>query len=269
MTIYEAMDTVISLARSEIGYKPSKKNFTKYSEELDKTDTYNGKKNGYADWCDIFYDWLFIHSFGAEIGQKMIYQPKKGCGAGCGYSASYYRSNGAWMNTPELGAQIFFGDKGKEEHTGIVTDFDDTYVYTIEGNTGVPRQVAAKKYRKNAKYITGYGIPNWSLASKVPEPKPNEKTIEEIAREVLAGKWGNGLTRKKRLEAAGYNYTKVQEKVNELLKKPGKKSVEEIAREVLAGKWGNGILRKKRLEAAGYNYNEVQNKVNELLKGKK
>ena len=44
-----------------------------------------------------------------------------------------------------------------------------------------------------------------------------KKTADEIAREVIQGKWGNGADRKKRLEAAGYNYAEVQAKVNKLL----------------------------------------------------
>lgn len=44
-----------------------------------------------------------------------------------------------------------------------------------------------------------------------------KKTVDEIAREVIQGKWGNGADRKKRLEAAGYNYAEVQAKVNKLL----------------------------------------------------
>lgn len=89
----------------------------------------------------------------------------------------------------------------------------------------------------------------------------NEKTIDELAKEVIAGKYGNGEVRKK---ALGDKYNQVQERVNQLLKQP-KKSVEEIAKEVIAGKWGNGNDRKNRLTNAGYNYNEVQNKVNSLL----
>ena len=45
------------------------------------------------------------------------------------------------------------------------------------------------------------------------------KTVDELAREVLAGKWGNGAVRKQRLTAAGYDYVAVQQRVNELLKK--------------------------------------------------
>lgn len=43
------------------------------------------------------------------------------------------------------------------------------------------------------------------------------KSVDELAREVLQGKWGNGAERKKRLEAAGYDYTTVQKKVNQLV----------------------------------------------------
>lgn len=45
-----------------------------------------------------------------------------------------------------------------------------------------------------------------------------KKSITEIAKEVIAGKWGNGDDRKKKLEAAGYDPEAVQKKVNELLK---------------------------------------------------
>lgn len=103
----------------------------------------------------------------------------------------------------------------------------------------------------------------------VVEKKVVTKSVEDIAKEVIAGKWGNGNERKNKLEKAGYNYNKVQEKVDELLGKKtvkAKKSVTVIAKEVIQGKWGNGVERKKRLTEAGYNYAEVQKKVNQLLK---
>ena len=89
------------------------------------------------------------------------------------------------------------------------------------------------------------------------------KSVAEIAQEVIDGKWGNGEDRKKKLEAAGYNYSDVQAKVNALLKKSV--DLTAIAKEVINGKWGNGEERKKKLTAAGYDYKEVQAKVNELL----
>ncbi|WP_444210619.1 LysM peptidoglycan-binding domain-containing protein, partial [Dialister succinatiphilus] len=45
------------------------------------------------------------------------------------------------------------------------------------------------------------------------------KTVNELAQEVLDGKWGNGTDRKERLTAAGYDYSAVQAKVNALAKK--------------------------------------------------
>lgn len=93
------------------------------------------------------------------------------------------------------------------------------------------------------------------------------KTVDEIAKEVLNGVWGNGEERKQRLTAAGYDYSAVQAKVNELMGATAPtKSIDEIAREVIAGKWGNGTDRKNRLTAAGYDYSVVQNRVNQILK---
>lgn len=43
------------------------------------------------------------------------------------------------------------------------------------------------------------------------------KSVDELAQEVIAGKWGNGDDRKSKLESAGYNYQEVQSKVNEIL----------------------------------------------------
>jgi Holliday junction resolvasome RuvABC DNA-binding subunit len=90
------------------------------------------------------------------------------------------------------------------------------------------------------------------------------KSVEEIAKEVIAGKWGNGSAREKALKAAGYDFHTVQNYVNKLLT-PKKKSVNQIAKEVIQGKWGNGYARKKALEKAGYNYNEVQSAVNRMM----
>lgn len=50
------------------------------------------------------------------------------------------------------------------------------------------------------------------------ETKPTKKSNEELAKEVLKGKWGNGEERKKRLTDAGYNYNEVQKLVNEMCK---------------------------------------------------
>ena len=100
------------------------------------------------------------------------------------------------------------------------------------------------------------------LGGSKPAPAPAEKSNEEIAKEVLAGAWGNGDDRKNRLSAAGYDYDAIQAIVNQKAT-PAKKSNEEIAKEVLAGAWGNGDDRKNRLSAAGYDYDAIQAIVNQ------
>lgn len=97
-----------------------------------------------------------------------------------------------------------------------------------------------------------------------------QKSVEQLAKEVIAGKWGNGSERKEKLTKAGHDYNAVQSKVNEIVKGSLKakveiKTVDELAREVIAGKWGNGDERKKKLTAAGYDYKAIQKRVNELL----
>lgn len=95
----------------------------------------------------------------------------------------------------------------------------------------------------------------------------NKKSIDVIAEEVIAGKWGNGNDRKINLENAGYNYQEVQNKVNEKLgvSTSNKKLNETIANEVIKGLWGNGQERKDRLTQAGYDYNTIQKIVNQKL----
>ena len=160
---------VVKLAKKEIGYKATGKGtygsrFSKYAKELDAMgDVYNTPKNGY-DWCDIFADWCYIKALGKARALKAINQPRYGCGAGCYYSAGYYREMGRFSKTPSIGAQIFYdwdGDR-REDHTGIVVGYDSKYVYTVEGNTGGGTgQVAERQRLRTYKCITGYGKPKW------------------------------------------------------------------------------------------------------------
>lgn len=64
-------------------------------------------------------------------------------------------------------------------------------------------------------------ISNFKLTKyddEIVEEKSSKKTIEEIAKEVIAGKWGNGVIRKTKLTVAGYDYKEVQTMVNKILK---------------------------------------------------
>ena len=108
--------------------------------------------------------------------------------------------------------------------------------------------------------------------SKKPASKPKattKKSNAAIAKEVLAGKWGNDPQRSAKLKKAGYNPTAIQKLVNEEYAKkaktkvvPKKKSTATIVNEVLNGKWGNGQARFDRLRKARYDPNVIQREVN-------
>ena len=74
-------------------------------------------------------------------------------------------------------------------------------------------------YQKLAAHngITNPNIIRVGQKIKIPGTASLKKTNAEIAKEVIAGKWGNGTDRKKRLEAAGYDYNAVQRAVNAAL----------------------------------------------------
>lgn len=103
------------------------------------------------------------------------------------------------------------------------------------------------------------------IADQVNKQLNAKKSIVEIAKEVINGKWGNGSDRKNKLTSAGYDYSAVQSIVNQLLASKSAPTLDQLAREVIQGKWGNGEDRKQKLKAAGYDYEAVQKKVNELL----
>lgn len=123
--------------------------------------------------------------------------------------------------------------------------------------------------RKCANTNPGYSVYDANGRSVYPVASVPSKSVDTLAREVIAGNWGNGQERVKRLTSAGYNYNAVQNRVNEILSgsasKPTGKSIDTLAREVIRGDWGNGQDRKNRLERAGYDYNAVQRRVNEIL----
>lgn len=164
---------LIAIAESQVGYtekasntnlysttgNTGHNNYTKYAYEIYSKYPafYNGNKNGYA-WCDLFYDWCMITAFGYNKALSLLCQPTYSAGAGCEYSYAYYKAKGRVGKTPKLGAQIFFGySESSLYHTGMVVKFDNTYVYTIEGNSN--DKVNRCTYLRTNGTIFGYGYP--------------------------------------------------------------------------------------------------------------
>lgn len=102
-------------------------------------------------------------------------------------------------------------------------DFINTKRYVNLKSAETPeeylKRIKADGYATSSSYvqtnmncIAKYDLEKWDWI------KPNTSSIDVIAKEVIAGKWGNGATRKQMLRAAGYNPAIIQARVNEILK---------------------------------------------------
>ena len=210
---------LLAIAATEIGYHEKasnadldnplgnigSNNWTKYARDLAAAGYYNANKNGFA-WCDVFIDWCFYQLAGRNAAKAQEIECQTGpYGAGCTFSRKYYQQQGRLYTEPQVGDQVFFTRNGEITHTGIVETVSGNRITTIEGNSS--DQVIRRSYTLGDGYVKDFG-----------RPKYDAKTIEELAREVLAGKWGVADYRKSALTAAGYDYAAVQARVNELVK---------------------------------------------------
>lgn len=193
-TMYYDPQKVINVAVSQLGYhekasnnllddfsaNSGDQNWTKYARDLDNMSRfYNGRKNGFA-WCDVFVDWCFVTAYGRQAAQYLLCQPDDSTGAGCSFSAAFFRAKGQFHpNNPKPGDQIFFGTSADNVwHTGLVVEVTNGYVKTIEGNTS--DMVARRSYHLSDSSIYGYGRPNWgSVIPVTVEPKPSTR-IEKM-----------------------------------------------------------------------------------------
>jgi hypothetical protein len=227
-----------------------------------------GYKVKYTDsWCATF-----VSAVAIKLGCTDIIPTE----CGCEKMINLFKAKGAWdendARVPKAGDIIFYDwqDSGKgdntawTDHVGIVESCDGQTIVVIEGNLN--NAVARREIAVNGKTIRGYGIPAYEEDKPVEVLKKPLKSIEEIAKAVINGEYGNGAARKAKLEAEGYNFSEVQAEVNRILS-PKKKSLTEVAKEVINGDYGNGAERKNRIPAeTGYTYAEVQKEVNRLLK---
>jgi len=109
-----------------------------------------------------------------------------------------------------------------------------------------------------------------STPSSPPPSPPAKKSLDEVAKDVIQGDYGNGPERVRKLIAAGYDAKKVQARVDEMLNPTkGRKSIKTIVAEVFAGKWGNDPQRSRDLREAGYDPKQVQAEVNRQAKSRR
>lgn len=164
-------------------------------------------------------------------------------------------------------------------HVAVVEKIiDSNTIYTSESGYGGSAFWNSTRRNTNGRWGLGSAytfrgcIVNPAIGKVVaPTPTPSaKKSVDEVAKEVIRGEWGNGDERYNRLTNAGYNYNEVQTKVNELLNsnKPTPAptpsvDILDLVRKTIRGDFGNGEARRKAL---GSNYDEVQRQVNLNLK---
>lgn len=262
---------VVNLAQSWVGKKESDGSF---KEIIDIYNTLPTSK--LPRGTKMLYSWAWCACTWSALAVKLGYTDIMPIEISCYYIIERAKKMGIWVESdsyvPKPADAILYdwddngvGDnKGNPDHIGVVEKVVGNTITVIEGNYS--NAVKRRTLQVNGKYIRGYITPKYdaetSTNTSTNSNTSTKKSIDVIAKEVINGKWGNGDARKTALTKAGYDYSEVQKKVNELL---NKKSVTEIAKEVIQGKWGNGSERKRRLIQAGYDYNAVQKKVNELL----
>ena len=215
-------DQVISQARLWFGKKESDGS---HKEIIDVYNSHKPLARGYAvtytdAWCATF-----VSAVAIKCGLTDIIPTE----CGCGQMIALFQKLGEWIENdayvPSPGDVIFYdwqdssnGDNtGWPDHVGIVETVSGSTITVIEGNKS--NAVGRRTLQVNGKYIRGYGVPKYSSGSSDSAPVTPAKTVDELAQEVLDGKWGNGTDRKERLTAAGYDYSAVQAKVNALVKK--------------------------------------------------
>lgn len=173
---------------------------------------------------------------------------------------------------------ILSGNDGAGHVAVVEKIIDNNTIYTSESGYGGSAFWNSTRRNTNGRWGLGSAytfrgcIVNPAIGKVVaPTPTPSaKKSVDEVAKEVIRGEWGNGDERYNRLTNAGYNYNEVQAKVNELLNsnKPTPAptpsvDILDLVRKTIRGDFGNGEARRKAL---GSNYDEVQRQVNLNLK---
>lgn len=246
---------LINVMREWIGY--SEEN-GRYREIIDIYNSHEPLARGYRmkytdEWCDATVSAAAIRAGMTDL---------IGTECGCEQHIRIFKEKGIWIEDgsihPEPGYIILFNwnqygqpNDGYADHIGVVESVQNGIITAIEGNKS--NAVGRRNLYIGWGFIRGYAAPRYE----------KEKDLDTIAREVIDGKYGNGIARKNALEALGVDYDTVQQRVNELVR--ASKDTDQLAREVIAGKWGYGADRREKLTKAGYNYDAVQRRVNEIL----
>ena len=269
-TMGRTAQDVLNVMRSWIDYSEAN---GKFKQIIDLYNSHKPLARGYAvkysdEWCDTTVSAAAIKAGVVDL---------IGTECGCEQHVKIFQSMGIWIEdgtiTPKPGDIILYNwddatqpNDGYSDHIGYVESVSGRTITLIEGNKN--EAVARREIPVGWGYIRGYARPKYASGGTAPSNPTPSKTLDEIAREVIKGVYGNGSDRSKALQALGYDPNKVQERVNAILKGNAtpSKSISQVAKEVIAGKYGNGSDRRTKLAAEGFDPDAVQAEVNRQLK---
>ncbi|MBQ7655595.1 MAG: glucosaminidase domain-containing protein [Clostridia bacterium] len=137
------------------------------------------------------------------------------------------RDNFRAYSSMEEGVKGYFDFISSKRYANLKTaDTPRRYLEMIKADGYA---TASGYVQTNMGVVERHGLAGYDLfpdaagtASAGPAPSPVaaevKKTVSELAKEVIQGKWGNGVERKNKLIAAGYDWQEVQREVNRILK---------------------------------------------------
>lgn len=205
---------IINRALGEIGVKenPPNSNKVKYNK------WYYGKDvSGAAyPWCMTFIQWLFKDSGLLPIKT-----------ASCSALYNKCKALGWIVTDPQAGdIAMYKWDKSIKnpcQHVGFCTGLADAkHIKSVEGNTSITSNdnggSVMLRVRPIDKSIVAFIRPPYvdaQATTPTPTAPAAKKTLDEIALDVYRGKYGVQPQRQKRLEAEGYNYKEVMDRLNE------------------------------------------------------
>lgn len=210
---------VVDLARSWIGKNEKDGSY--------KTiiDIYNSYKGKFPRGIKMQYSWSWCACTWSALAIKLGYTDIMPIEISCGELIKRAKDMGIWKENdayvPSPGDAVLYDwdDDGKGDNTGwpdhvgvveSVAKSANSFI-VIEGN--YQNSVKRRTMKINGKYIRGFITPKYDKVTT------STKDLTKVAKDVIAGKYGNGKDRINNLKKAGYDYEAVQKEVNKLLKK--------------------------------------------------
>lgn len=155
---------MIRVARSQVGYRETGNNDTKYNRWLGRIPGYPHDGYGYP-WCHSFLSWLLAQTGNAGAGPRT---------AGCEVGVAWFRARGRYHSTPRVGDFVYYGPNGGT-HVELVIGVSSSAITTIGGNTSGSLDgryyngngVYLKSVARSSSRIHGYGRPDYTATGSV------------------------------------------------------------------------------------------------------